>query len=175
MSDLCRLLAVPLLFLPALAGCGDSDPVPADEAQQQIETPPPGAGEPQPIPEMDAELSASNFEYYPPLVAGRPGALYGSITGGAEPDSLTGISIGNATVELHRSEMQDGKMAMTQVDGIPVEAGATVALRQGGLHGMVMDAPNLADDADSVAVTLTFENAGSRTVDAAIRSRDTAE
>ena len=62
----------------------------------------------------------------------------------------------------------DGVMSMQQVDGIDLPAGGRILLEPGGLHLMLLDVdPDLAVG-DTVALTLTFEGAGQRTVDAEI-------
>jgi periplasmic copper chaperone A len=51
---------------------------------------------------------------------------------------------------------------MVQVeDGIPVPAGETVVLAQGGLHVMFMGLTEAWSEGDGVPVTLVFERAGS--------------
>lgn len=121
---------------------------------------------------VNAELSASGFELLLPVVDGRPAVLYGNVIAGAEPDALTEVRIEGARVEIHTTEeTEDGAMTMTQRDTLPVEAGGTLTLQQGGNHGMVFDAPAEFSERSSVPVTLVFANAGERVVDARVDTR----
>lgn len=117
-----------------------------------------------------------------PMVAGA-GAAYLTLTGGDTNDELVAASVPATiadTVELHETSMADdsmdgmddmggmggmdtmddmggmGMMTMRQVPGIAVPAGATVELKPGGLHIMLIDlaAPLVAGEA--FELTLTF-------------------
>uniref|UniRef100_UPI002811C9C4 copper chaperone PCu(A)C n=1 Tax=Jannaschia maritima TaxID=3032585 RepID=UPI002811C9C4 len=64
-------------------------------------------------------------------------------------------------VQLHRMEMEDGVMRMSEVPGgIPVPAGETVTLERGGLHVMFMQLEGPLTDGMTVPATLRFEKAG---------------
>jgi len=95
--------------------------------------------------------------------AARTGAAYVVITntGDADDRLLEVRSDVAARVELHTTDLEDGIARMrAMTDGIPLPAGETAALEQGGLHVILMslNAP-MAHDAD-VALTLVFEVAG---------------
>ena len=60
-------------------------------------------------------------------------------------------------VELHESSVVDSIARMRPVDAIPVAVGATVTLKPGGLHLMLMQPRSKRAPGDKVPVTLTFE------------------
>ncbi|NBN64328.1 copper chaperone PCu(A)C [Microvirga tunisiensis] len=68
--------------------------------------------------------------------------------------------------ELHEMAVIDGVMKMREMEsGIPVPAGATVELKPGGLHVMFMDIKQPLKEGETLPVTLTFEKAGTVTVE----------
>ena len=72
-------------------------------------------------------------------------------------------------VELHEMAMEGDVMKMRQLtDGVPVPAGATVELKPGGLHIMLMGLKESLVEGQTFPLTLTFEHAGTVTVDVAI-------
>lgn len=81
---------------------------------------------------------------------------------GAEDDRMIAVSSPSSPdVQMHEMAMDGEVMKMRQLsDGIPVPAGATVELAPGGLHLMFMRVPEPFKEGDTVAVTLTFEHAG---------------
>lgn len=85
---------------------------------------------------------------------------------GAEPDRLVAAATPAASrSELHTHTMTDGMMRMRPVEGgIAVPAGGSTKLAPGGLHIMMMGLTAPLAVGGSVAVTLTFERAGSVTV-----------
>lgn len=69
-------------------------------------------------------------------------------------------------VQLHRMEMENGVMRMSEVEGgIPVPAGETVVLQPGGLHLMLMGLTAPLIEGETLPITLTFERAGTVTLD----------
>jgi len=78
---------------------------------------------------------------------------------------------GVGRVELHTMTMEDGVMQMRRLDdGIALPAGETVELAPGGLHLMFMGLEAPFVEGEAVEVTLTFENAGSVTLDLPVGS-----
>lgn len=64
-------------------------------------------------------------------------------------------------MELHEMSMQGDVMRMRPMsDGLPIPAGETVALKPGGYHLMFMDLQHPLVEGGTVAVTLTFRDAG---------------
>ena len=98
-------------------------------------------------------------------------AFYMQLDGAAEDDLLVSASSSACSVvELHETQMSDGVMSMQHLpQGIPVPAGATVALEPGGLHVMCMGVQSPFTVGDMIEVGLEFENSGSMTVEAEIR------
>ncbi|WP_330629446.1 copper chaperone PCu(A)C [Thioclava sp. FTW29] len=69
-------------------------------------------------------------------------------------------------VQLHEMAMKDGVMVMRQLEnGIALPAGKTVTLQPGGYHLMFMQLKEALVQDSTVQVTLTFEQAGTVTVD----------
>ena len=65
-------------------------------------------------------------------------------------------------VEVHEMAMQDNVMKMRQVPAVELPAGKTVELKPGGYHVMLMDLKQQIKGGDTVPVTLTFEEIGSK-------------
>jgi periplasmic copper chaperone A len=65
-----------------------------------------------------------------------------------------------------------GAMTMQPVASIPLPAGEAVSLAPGGYHLMLLDLAKPLTTGETIQITLTFEKAGSQTVDAEVR--DTA-
>jgi periplasmic copper chaperone A len=122
------------------------------------------------------------------------GACYMEIsnTGGGE-DALTAASV-DATVaastELHETVasgaddmgteeptttmadggMGTGMMEMRQVPRITIPSGAIVSLEPGGYHVMLLELAEPLTEGTTVTITLTFETAESKTVEAQVRA-----
>jgi len=81
---------------------------------------------------------------------------------GATPDRLTGGSTEAAKrFEIHEMSMDGGVMRMREVkEGVAVAPGATVELRPGGYHIMMMNLARPLAKGERVKATLTFERAG---------------
>lgn len=96
---------------------------------------------------------------------------------GNQADRLLGASTDVASsVQIHETAMaDDGTMSMTEVEGLDVPVGGTLALEPGGYHLMLIDAER-ADVGDTVQVTLDWENAGEMTIDVeVVEPGDTAD
>lgn len=126
-------------------------------------------------------------------------AVYMQITGGDVDDELVSASVPEdiaAVVELHETRpvsdgdmgdgdmgngdmgdamdgddagMHSGVMEMVEVPGMQIPAGETVSLQPGGLHIMLIELQQELNPGDSIEVTLTFANAGEKTVTAEVR------
>lgn len=121
----------------------------------------------------EGELAVTNLRANLALPS-ETGAVYLTIANGTSRDeTLLGASIpGCTTIELHEMTMEDGVMRMNQVEGgvITISAGETVEFKQGGLHVMCIGKTGGIEVGDTVPVTLSFENAGTMTFDAAVIS-----
>lgn len=95
--------------------------------------------------------------------AAKVGAGYLVITnGGAAADRLVSASSPAAgRVEVHEMRMDGGVMRMRELaQGLPVPPGATVELKPGGYHLMLMELPAPLSAGATVPMTLVFERAG---------------
>jgi len=124
------------------------------------------------------------------------GVAYMTITGGESADALLKASV-PATVakeaQLHETTagmeaptttagdapetstapsttMGGMSMSMKPIDKIAIPANGTVQLKPGGFHIMLIDVPTPFTAGDTIPVTLTFEKAGTKTVDATVRA-----
>jgi periplasmic copper chaperone A len=90
---------------------------------------------------------------------------------GSEPDRLLSASSPVAgIVEIHEMKMDGGMMQMREVKDIDVRPGATVELKPGGYHIMLMDLKQPLKQGDTVPVTLRFEKAGALEVRASVEA-----
>ncbi len=109
-------------------------------------------------------------------VAGRPGAAYLEITGGASADRLLSIASPQvATVELHEGGMKDGMMTMAKVNGIDIPAGGTAALAPGGFHAMLFGIDPAVTAGGTLPLTLTFRSGATIETKATVRAAGDAE
>jgi copper(I)-binding protein len=82
---------------------------------------------------------------------------------GTEADRLVSVTstVAGAT-QIHELAMQGDVMKMRELpDGLEIPAGETVVLAPGGFHIMFMGLKQAFVEGETVAVTLTFEKAGS--------------
>jgi len=86
---------------------------------------------------------------------------------GAQDDRLVSVSADFAKEgQIHEMAMDGDVMKMRQLaDGLVIPAGETVALQPGGYHLMFMGLSNALVEGETVPVTLTFEKAGTVTVE----------
>ncbi len=82
---------------------------------------------------------------------------------GTEPDRLISVTSDIAgETQIHEMAMQGDVMKMRPLaDGLEIPAGETVVLAPGGFHIMFMGLKQALVEGETVAVTLTFEKAGS--------------
>ncbi|MCR6670237.1 copper chaperone PCu(A)C [Devosia ginsengisoli] len=82
---------------------------------------------------------------------------------GTEPDRLISVTSDIAgETQIHEMAMQGDVMKMRPLaDGLEIPAGETVVLAPGGFHIMFMGLKQTLVEGETVAVTLTFEKAGS--------------
>ena len=90
------------------------------------------------------------------------GAFVTLTNNGQIADRLLGASSDVAkAVEVHKMSMNDGVMNMAQlVDGLLIEPGATVELKPGSFHMMMIGLNAPIKQGDMVKITLEFEHAG---------------
>ena len=91
------------------------------------------------------------------------GSLWMKIhNGGDKDDALVSAEVpGCAVIELHTMVMENDVMVMRQVEGgkIPLPAGETVELKQGGLHVMCIGKEAPLEAGSTIDIVLHFENA----------------
>ncbi|HXQ51769.1 MAG TPA: copper chaperone PCu(A)C [Stellaceae bacterium] len=92
----------------------------------------------------------------------KTGAAYVTVKNmGTAPDRLVAVSTPVAGVaQLHTMIDDNGVMKMRPVTAIEVKPGASVTLKPGGFHVMLMDLKQPLAEGQSFALTLTFEKAG---------------
>lgn len=99
------------------------------------------------------------------------GAVYLALTGGAQPDRLTGVSTPVAAMaSVHESTAEGGVMRMRAVNALPVPPGKTVTLAPGGYHIMLMELGHPLVAGQTFPLTLSFEHAAPVTVEVQVRA-----
>ena len=71
-------------------------------------------------------------------------------------------------VDIHRTEIDDGRATMTELDGIEVPAGETVQFRPGSLHLMLIVPDETVQLGGTFELTLDFEQSEDVTVEAEV-------
>lgn len=84
---------------------------------------------------------------------------------GAGDRLVSAASTAAGTVEIHEHVNEGGVMKMRRVDGLAVPAGGSVTLKPGGYHLMLMDLKRPLKQGDKLQLTLTFEKAGTLSVE----------
>ncbi len=84
------------------------------------------------------------------------------VNSGNTPDRLVSVTSDiSAKTQIHEMKMNNGVMEMRELpNGLPIPAGATVALKPGGYHIMFVDIKHPVKPGDVIHTTLTFEKAG---------------
>jgi copper(I)-binding protein len=84
---------------------------------------------------------------------------------GAGDRLVSASSPAAGSVEIHEHASEGGVMKMRRIDGLAVPAGASVMLKPGGYHLMLMDLKQPLKQGDKLQLTLTFEKAGTLSVE----------
>lgn len=126
--------------------------------------------------EPAAKLGALRIEAAwarPTAAAAANGAAYFTIHDeGTEPDRL--IKAGSPAagmVELHTHLVEGNVMRMRPVEAIEVHPGTPTVLQPGGLHVMLMGLKAPLKEGERMPLTLTFEKAGTVTIEVPIQRR----
>lgn len=95
---------------------------------------------------------------------------------GTEPDRLIGVAtVAARSAELHSSSVDaQGVASMRPVQAVELPAGGQAQLAPGGLHIMLMGLTQPLEVGQHFPLSLTFEKAGSVTVEVAVEGRPTA-
>ena len=130
-------------FALALAGCGSNAPQP--EPSQAVA----------PSPDAPPGITLSEARVQLPLVSGRPGAAYFTVSqANGAPRKVVGVSVEMAgRAEMH--ETKGGTMA--PVDEVAIGAGKTIKFAPGGYHVMLDDLDPKLRFAKDAELTLTFD------------------
>ena len=141
-----RVLFASLILLAVLAACGGT---------------------------QGADISVSDAWSRESPAMAHAGAVYMTLTNdGREDDALVGArSDVCETVELHESIMENDVMKMQPVEGgrIVVPAGASVELKPGGLHVMLIGMKQTMTPGDTFTLELEFEQSGAMELEVEIR------
>ena len=102
---------------------------------------------------------------------GTTGAVYLTLrNGGAAPDALVAAQSDVAgTVELHETTMDGAVMRMRPVAKLALPAGATLEMKPGGLHVMLINLKRALAPGDKIPLTLTFEHAAPLVLEVPVR------
>lgn len=93
----------------------------------------------------------------------RPGVMYLDISNtGDKPVTLTGFKTDvSKSAMIHKTETDaQGVATMKPAGDIEIAPGATISLKPGGLHGMLMGLKKPLAEGDSFDATLTFKDGG---------------
>lgn len=175
-------IALAVLILPLMAACS-SDPEPTAVPAADIEITDAWARPAAMIMADDSmDMGDDDMDMGESMAmgpAGGTGAVYFKMTNsGDAPDTLIKVidakvqTTGDLSgmVELHETTMADGVMTMHKLDaGMKVLAGATVELKPGGLHVMMMNIKRELKPGDTVTLVLGFESGDEKTITAEVR------
>lgn len=89
--------------------------------------------------------------------------------GSADRALVAAASPAAKVVELHTHQMVDGMMQMRQIERIDLPAGASVELKPGGLHVMLIDLTGPLAPGAEVPLTLTLDDGSSLALTAPVR------
>lgn len=105
-----------------------------------------------------------------PAVAGRPGAAYFTIHGGAVEDRLMSVGSPQAIrAEMHDMSMDGGVMKMAAIEGgLAVPAKGDVAFTSGGKHVMLFDISPQALPGGKMTLTFTMASGQKLETEAAV-------
>lgn len=125
----------------------------------------------QPTPTPGADHGGMSGDHGGMDMGGVNSAAYMVIrNGGAEDKLISAAGDVAKSIELHTVVDNNGVMQMRPVEGgIPVPAGGQVELKPGGFHVMLVGLNRELKPGDKVMLTLTFEKAGTRQVEAEVR------
>jgi len=106
----------------------------------------------------ELDVSDARIKHLPPTVPVRAGYMTLRNPGAQAVTIVAVQSDAFASVEIHRSYMQDGMMRMDPVDSLTIEPGETLQLAPGGLHLMMMQPAEATRPGDSIEIVLEFDD-----------------
>ena len=99
------------------------------------------------------------------------GAAYVTLMGGAQPDSLVGVSTPvAATAAVHETSNDNGVMKMRAVQSVAIPPGKMVTFAPGGYHIMMTGLKQPLTAGQTFPMTLSFAHAAPVTVDVQVRA-----
>jgi copper(I)-binding protein len=116
-------------------------------------------------------VDVTNAWIRPTPAGASTGAAYLTLKANRD-DALVQVAVDRAVAKeamVHGTTDTGGQMGMQPAGRVPLPAGTTVTMRPGGFHIMLMDLTRRLEAGSKVALTLTFENAGSKVVEADVR------
>ena len=124
-----------------------------------------------PIQVQDAWARATPLMPASGAMHGTTGAVYLTLrNSGPTPDALVTVQSAVAeTVELHETVMEGAVMRMRPVAQVAIPAGATVTLKPGGYHVMLITLKRALAPRDTIPLTLTFAHAAPLVLDVPVR------
>ena len=127
----------------ALAGCGSNQPQPSPSQAAEA------------APETPPGITLSDARIQLPLVSGRPGAAYFTLSqANGAPRKVVGVAVEMAgRAEMH--ETKGGTMA--PVSEVEIGPGKTVKFAPGGYHVMLFDLDPKLRFAKDAELTVTFD------------------
>jgi copper(I)-binding protein len=172
--------AVAVLALGGLAACGSDSDTSGSSGSTSATT-----------ADVSGELTVTDVWARESAASTGNGAVYFTIENGTTTDDeLTDASVAStvaAMAQIHETVMAtntsmaggtnsggtmggEQMMTMQEVASVPVPAGGTVRFEPGGYHVMLMDLAAPLQAGQTFEVTLTFAEAGTKTVTATVRA-----
>lgn len=111
----------------------------------------------------------------PPGAANGAGYLVLKNHGQIADKLLAASSVVADRVEVHTHIMEEEVMKMRKVDSLELPPGGDVVLAPGGLHLMLIGLKHQLTDGETFPVELTFEHAGSTTIEIQVQKDDENE
>lgn len=102
----------------------------------------------------DLDISQPWVREAPPTARVMAGYMNISNTGADAVSVIAVSSPGFASVELHRTVVEDGIARMEPVGQLDIAAGSSVSLEPGGLHLMLIEPAQVLTEGDSVTLIL---------------------
>ncbi len=120
-------------------------------------------------PAMAIDVADAYVQMTPPGI--RVSAAYLTVRNGGDRDMrlVAAFCPSAGATELHNHIDDAGVMRMRQVKEILVPAKGEVALKPGGYHVMLIDMKTPLKEGDKLAITLTFADGSSKTLEAPVR------
>ena len=120
---------------------------------------------------QQAELGVDGAWVRLPAVAGRPGAAYFTVTGGAQATSLVAVSSPAAIrAEIHEMKHEGAMMTMAPVKDVAIAAGERIEFKSGGKHVMLYDLSPSVRAGGTIPLRLSVADGKTIEVNAAVRA-----